>query len=190
MRNHRRLPSPLKNAEDRFWCPYPGCKRSFAELWRLKVHYRAGEQCGATLGRVVPPRFSGRNEATPLADPDVRGSGKERGHGEDLPFCPKCRDSLEANKHHMRCTETPALHALQQQLALQQAQQANKQQDAAEAGAAKAAATKEEEEAKAELMMALLAEAAAQEALAVSPHRPPRPAVPPPRRSTLTLGLQ
>jgi hypothetical protein len=26
---------------DRFYCPYPGCNRSFAELWRLKVHYRA-----------------------------------------------------------------------------------------------------------------------------------------------------
>ena len=37
----------------RFFCPYPGCKRSFAELWRLKVHYRA--------------------------PPDIRGSGKERG---------------------------------------------------------------------------------------------------------------
>ena len=23
---------------DRFYCPYPGCTRSFAELWRLKVH--------------------------------------------------------------------------------------------------------------------------------------------------------
>jgi hypothetical protein len=43
---------------ERFKCPYPGCKRSFAELWRLKVHYRA--------------------------PPDVRGSGKERGHGQEL----------------------------------------------------------------------------------------------------------
>lgn len=26
--------------DGRFYCPFPGCKRSFAELWRLKVHYR------------------------------------------------------------------------------------------------------------------------------------------------------
>jgi hypothetical protein len=37
---------------DRFFCPYPACNRSFAELWRLKVHYRA--------------------------PPDVRGSGESR----------------------------------------------------------------------------------------------------------------
>lgn len=24
----------------RYHCPFPGCKRSFQELWRLKVHYR------------------------------------------------------------------------------------------------------------------------------------------------------
>jgi hypothetical protein len=27
-------------ASQRYCCPYPGCKRSFAELWRLKVHFR------------------------------------------------------------------------------------------------------------------------------------------------------
>ncbi|GFH15568.1 protein TIC 21, chloroplastic [Haematococcus lacustris] len=30
-----------KQDSDRFFCPFPGCNRSFAELWRLKVHYRA-----------------------------------------------------------------------------------------------------------------------------------------------------
>ena len=41
-------PSPVDDGE-RFKCPFPDCKRSFAALWRLKVHYRAA--------------------------PDVRGSG-------------------------------------------------------------------------------------------------------------------
>ena len=63
--------------EDRFYCPYPGCSRSFAELWRLKVHYRA--------------------------PPDVRGSGKERGHGTELQFCPKCGKELKPGKHHVGC---------------------------------------------------------------------------------------
>lgn len=27
-------------SSERYYCPYPNCKRSFAELWRLKVHYR------------------------------------------------------------------------------------------------------------------------------------------------------
>lgn len=61
----------------RFFCPYEGCNRSFAELWRLKVHYRA--------------------------PPDVRGSGKERGHGCELQFCPKCGKELKAGKHHVGC---------------------------------------------------------------------------------------
>lgn len=26
--------------DGRYHCPMPGCKRSFQELWRLKVHYR------------------------------------------------------------------------------------------------------------------------------------------------------
>lgn len=30
------------NSSERYYCPYPNCKRSFAELWRLKVHYRCG----------------------------------------------------------------------------------------------------------------------------------------------------
>lgn len=40
--------SGLTNAgkdSSRYHCPFPGCKRSFQELWRLKVHYRCvGEQ--------------------------------------------------------------------------------------------------------------------------------------------------
>jgi hypothetical protein len=62
---------------ERFYCPYPNCNRSFAELWRLKVHYRA--------------------------PPDVRGSGKERGHGCELQYCPKCGKELRAGKHHVGC---------------------------------------------------------------------------------------
>ena len=62
---------------DRFYCPFPNCTRSFAELWRLKVHYRA--------------------------PPDARGSGKERGHGCELQFCPKCSKELKAGKHHVGC---------------------------------------------------------------------------------------
>lgn len=63
---------------ERFYCPYPGCNRSFAELWRLKVHYRA--------------------------PPDIRGSGKERGHGTELMQCPKCGKSLKPGKHHVGCS--------------------------------------------------------------------------------------
>lgn len=63
---------------DRFYCPFPGCNRSFAELWRLKVHFRA--------------------------PPDVRGSGKERGHGTELKYCPKCGKELKPGKHHVGCT--------------------------------------------------------------------------------------
>ncbi|EFN59000.1 expressed protein [Chlorella variabilis] len=80
---------------DRFYCPHPGeamgapsegpgaaaahgCNRSFAELWRLKVHFRA--------------------------PPDVRGSGKERGHGTELKFCPKCGKDLRPGKHHVGCS--------------------------------------------------------------------------------------
>lgn len=63
--------------EERFYCPFPGCSRSFAELWRLKVHYRAA--------------------------PDVRGSGKERGHGAELKACPKCGTELKPGRHHVGC---------------------------------------------------------------------------------------
>ena len=61
----------------RFW-DVQGCNRSFAELWRLKVHFRA--------------------------PPDVRGSGKERGHGTELKYCPKCGKELKPGKHHVGCT--------------------------------------------------------------------------------------
>lgn len=66
----------LEKDPSRFYCPFPGCNRSFAELWRLKVHYRAA--------------------------PDVRGSGKERGHGMELSHCPKCNEALKPGKHHIR----------------------------------------------------------------------------------------
>ena len=69
-------PAQLEDTE-RFICPYPGCKRSFAELWRLKVHYRA--------------------------QPNVRGSGKERGHSLELTICPKCQKELKPGKHHTGC---------------------------------------------------------------------------------------
>lgn len=64
-------------SSDRFHCPFPGCSRSFAELWRLKVHHRAPES--------------------------VRGSGKERGHGIELPTCPRCMQTLQPGRHHVGC---------------------------------------------------------------------------------------
>ena len=67
--------------EARFICPWPGCNRSFAELWRLKVHHRS--------------------------PPDVRGSGRERGHGCELRHCPKCGTGLEAGRHHVGCAAGP-----------------------------------------------------------------------------------
>jgi hypothetical protein len=72
-----RPPRPRLSHRSRWYCPYPGCKRSFAELWRLKVHYRA--------------------------PPDVRGSGRERGHGTELTHCPKCGKGLKPGKHHVGC---------------------------------------------------------------------------------------
>lgn len=72
------MPKKRQRSEgERFKCPYPGCKRSFAELWRLKVHYRAA--------------------------PEVRGSGKERGHGQELRRCPLCDAALMPGKHHIQC---------------------------------------------------------------------------------------
>jgi hypothetical protein len=70
-----------------------GCKRSFAELWRLKVHYRA--------------------------PPNVRGSGMERGHGTELKWCPKCGKSLMPGQHHVGCS---AGHAAPRQAAKRQRQ--------------------------------------------------------------------
>jgi hypothetical protein len=37
------------------------------------------------------------------APPDVRGSGKERGHGAELKLCPKCGRDLKPGKHHVGC---------------------------------------------------------------------------------------
>jgi hypothetical protein len=154
----------------RYFCPHPGCKRSFAELWRLKVHYRcdgrrpaassarrgriawgfgvarwrgdggvwvrqpavwgpllapdgpgstrsvtqgrrARQQAGMAARPAVGLRAPQRrrrtrrprsNTAARLlapppppracrAPPNIRGSGKERGHGMRLTHCPKVR---------------------------------------------------------------------------------------------------
>lgn len=40
---------------DRFYCPFPKCKRSFAELWRLKVHYRCDDESAFGLGGSLWP---------------------------------------------------------------------------------------------------------------------------------------
>eukprot|EP00210_Caulerpa_lentillifera_P002242 g2154.t1 len=90
-------PSPVKlppsaqekKCSERFYCPYEGCNRSFAELWRLKVHYRAS--------------------------PDVRGSGKERGHGAELESCPKCGAELKPGRHHVGCAAGKSSTSQQQQ---------------------------------------------------------------------------
>lgn len=37
------------------------------------------------------------------APPNERGSGKERGHGVELPICPACNEQLEPGKHHNKC---------------------------------------------------------------------------------------
>lgn len=38
------------------------------------------------------------------APPDIRGSGKERGHGTELTHCPKCGKGLKPGKHHVGCS--------------------------------------------------------------------------------------
>ncbi len=40
MAKHQRLSASgkLERNPERFYCPYPNCTRSFAELWRLKVN--------------------------------------------------------------------------------------------------------------------------------------------------------
>lgn len=77
--------SPVKQRQkkaykdpSRWRCPHPDCNRSFAVLWRLKVHYRA-----------------------PV---DARGSGVERGHGMELSHCPKCGAEFQEGRHHVNCT--------------------------------------------------------------------------------------
>jgi hypothetical protein len=51
---------------------------------RLKVHYRA--------------------------QPGARGSGVERGHGQELPHCPLCLARLDDVKYH-KCSAGPAAQA-------------------------------------------------------------------------------
>ncbi len=38
------------------------------------------------------------------APPNIRGSGKERGHGCELRQCPKCGKELTSGKHHVGCS--------------------------------------------------------------------------------------
>jgi len=76
-----RLPPPPSRRRRRFRrCPQP-CNFSHPfstrNPRRLKVHYRA--------------------------PPDIRGSGKERGHGTELQYCPRCGKELKAGKHHVGC---------------------------------------------------------------------------------------
>ena len=61
----------------RFHCPHPGCKRTFAELWRLvsALPMQALMLGQALMGVAAAQKVHYR------ADPNVRGSGKERGHG-------------------------------------------------------------------------------------------------------------
>lgn len=37
------------------------------------------------------------------AEPNVRGSGRERGHGTELTYCPKCGEDITPGKHHIGC---------------------------------------------------------------------------------------
>ena len=96
-------------AHGRFCCPFPGCDRSFAHLWRLRMHYR------------TPPELGGPDE--------------ERGHGSELPACPKCSSTLVLGKHHGDCqpaasqalsikpsSELPAADSITNQHRLQLAQ--------------------------------------------------------------------
>jgi len=61
------------------------CSAQLMSCWlmcrRLKVHYRA--------------------------PPSARGSGVERGHGQELPFCPLCNLDLRDVKYH-KCAAGPA----------------------------------------------------------------------------------
>lgn len=59
-----------------FACPYPGCRRSFSELWRLRKHHRA---------------------------PDLPGMG-QRGHDSELTHCPRCMEPLKPNTAHIGCS--------------------------------------------------------------------------------------
>lgn len=101
--------------DNRFFCPFPGCTRSFAELWRLKVHFRC-VFCAlyfnicSRKARQISISCLELRDCEPLylpfisrAPPDVRGSGRERGHGTELASCPRCAAILRPGKHHVGC---------------------------------------------------------------------------------------
>ena len=44
----------------RFYCPYPGCKRSFAELWRLKVSVMSANDTAFVNGIEVARRLQAK----------------------------------------------------------------------------------------------------------------------------------
>jgi hypothetical protein len=84
------------SGSERYFCPFPGCKRSFAELWRLKVHYRCAcrqiHRVSTHLKFLRGPTDTSESSINchlRRAPPDIRGSGKERGHGTELTHCPK-----------------------------------------------------------------------------------------------------
>jgi hypothetical protein len=54
-----------------------------------------------------PPPLCRRLKVHYRAPPDVRGSGRERGHGRELTHCPKCAAPLEAGRHHVGCSAGP-----------------------------------------------------------------------------------
>lgn len=62
--------------------------------WRLLMNIRSVRYA---VKFVVP--FCVRS-----APPDIRGSGKERGHGTELTHCPKCNKTLKPGKHHVGCS--------------------------------------------------------------------------------------
>lgn len=60
----------------RFYCPFPGCKRSFAELWRLKASgHRAGNpalECAVGYSCVPGPQTDKQQVADGCEAPDLR----------------------------------------------------------------------------------------------------------------------
>jgi hypothetical protein len=110
MRTKAEDPSTAVKDPDRFYCPFPGCNRSFAELWRLKVHYRAppdvrgsGELRAFSHWIKYGHKFAG---ACLDAKSHAGSAGKERGHGTELTHCPKCGKGLKPGKHHVGCSAT------------------------------------------------------------------------------------
>lgn len=75
--------TPLAPGEERFFCPYPGCKRSFAELWRLKVRALGRRElaCSRDLAR--------REQDAPFVE-----RGRER---ELILFCAAARPLFPRN---------------------------------------------------------------------------------------------